>query len=260
MNIPKYVGITGFTSFEQVESMLGVFKANKKAGSKRKLHVGVMMSYKTLNGIPTEFDGAFPPKELIASIFASGEAYNCLHFADYHEHGHPDLARTLVKAIYWCGCINLHAVQLDMVWPDPGEIACGTHMSRQCIQVILQIGPKAFEEIGDDPDKLVERLGDYHGAINGVLLDRSAGRGLGMDAKALLPFARAVRRSLPEFGIGVAGGLGPDTMSLTEPLIREFPGVSVEVQWKPCHSGSSKDPIDCDFAREYLVKSLQLLD
>ncbi len=42
MYIP-YIGITDFMNFEQVQSMLTIFKANLGKGQNRRLHVGVMM-------------------------------------------------------------------------------------------------------------------------------------------------------------------------------------------------------------------------
>jgi hypothetical protein len=60
MRIP-YVGITDFTTFEQVKHMLTVFNKNLEQGQSRRLHVGVMMSYKTLHGMETKWTEAFPP-------------------------------------------------------------------------------------------------------------------------------------------------------------------------------------------------------
>jgi hypothetical protein len=87
MNIQPYVGITDFTNFEQVTKMLEVFRRHKSSGSQRVLHVGVMMSFKTLNDIETKWSQAFPLKDTIADIFRSNDddVYYCLHYADY-EH------------------------------------------------------------------------------------------------------------------------------------------------------------------------------
>ena len=46
-----YVGITDFTNYGQVQHMLEVFQSNLKREQDRRLHIGVMMSRKTLNGI-----------------------------------------------------------------------------------------------------------------------------------------------------------------------------------------------------------------
>lgn len=257
MFIP-YIGITDFTHFQQVLMMQRTFHEYRPKDSKRMLHVGVMMSYKTLHEIPTKWTKAFPSKETVADIFSSDETYNCLHYADY---GYDQkLWGSLVHAIQWGGT-GMRALQLDMVWPDPGQVAHAVHLSRKNIEVILQVGRKAFEEIGDDPRLLVERLRDYRdrATIHRVLLDKSGGEGREMDAEALLPFARAIRENLPELGLVVAGGLGPETMSLVEPIVREFPDVSIDAQGKLRPSGSALDPIDWHMAGTYLFEALKRL-
>ena len=262
MNLPvPYVGITDFLKFKQVEAMLKVLKKHRRLGSKRKLHVGVMMSYKTLHDIPSRWSQVFPPKETIRDIFASGfqsvDVYHCLHYADYdRNHG---LWKSLSRAISYGG-IGIHALQLDMPWPDPAQIASGVHASRKQIEVILQVGKDAIEEAGNDPEMVTQRLEDYEGVIHRVLLDKSMGKGVGMDASALLPFASAIRTRFPNLGLVVAGGLGPETMHLVEPLVEKFPDVSIDAQGRLRASGSALDPIDWDIARRYLTKALAVLD
>lgn len=256
MKIRPYIGITDFTGFSQVEKMLRVFGANKAVDSQRILHVGVMMSYKTLHGMETEWSKAFPPKETIADIFASDDAYNCLHYADYkHDHG---FAEDLCQAIGYGG-IGIRAVQLDMTWPDPGQIAHAIHTSRKNIEVILQVGKKALEQTGPDPDTIVETLRNYTGIIHRVLLDGSMGRGVPMNANILIPVAQAIRHEFPDFGLVVAGGLGPDTIGLIEPIIQKFPDTSIDAQGKLRPSGNALDPIDWKMAETYLVKALEIL-
>lgn len=146
-----------------------------------------------------------------------------------------------------------------MVWPDPGEIAHGVHASRKQIEVILQIGPNALEEVGNDSQRVVERLADYEGVIHRVLLDKSMGKGLGMDAQGLIPYARAIREKFPRLGLVAAGGLGPETMHLVGPLAAAFPDLSVDAQGKLRLSGNSLNPINWTMAEAYLMKALQLL-
>lgn len=255
--LDPYIGITDFTDFSQVEAMLRVFRKHRKSGSQRKLHIGVMMSRKTLNDIDTKWSKAFPPKEAIADIFRSDDVLNCLHYADYdHSTG---FKRDLAQAIRYAGG-GIQAVQLDMVWPDAKEVFSGVHASRRQVEVILQVGGVAIEEADNDPQAVVRKLEDYEGTIHRVLLDKSMGKGLGMDAEGLLPFARAIRERFPELGLGAAGGLGPHTMHLVEPLAREFADLSIDAQGKLRPSGDAlNEPVDWSMAGEYLAKSLELL-
>lgn len=255
MYIP-YVGITDFMNKEQVQKMLKVFNTHKSEEKEIQLHVGVMMSYRTFNGLPTKWENAFPKKEIISDIFFSEDVYNCLHYADYDTHD-DNLAKTLCNVLY-CSGFHTHALQLDMVWPPAEQIANGIHMSRKQIEVILQIGKNAFEEVDNKPEPMVEKLGEYDGIIQRVLLDKSMGKGIGMNALELLPFIEAIQKKFPEMGIGVAGGLGPETMSLAEPLIKKIPNLSIDAQGKLRSSGNSLDPIDWDLAEKYLIKALEI--
>lgn len=257
MDIRPYIGITDFISFEQVTRMLEVFRKHRQVDFKRLLHVGVMMSFKTLNNIETKWLGAFPSKETIADIFRSNDddVYNCLHYADY-DHGTK--STDLARALEYAGPL-VNAIQLDMPWPDPGMVASGVYTSGEQIEVVLQVGKNAIEDADHDPMEVVRRLEAYEGIIHRVLLDKSMGRGLGMDAVGLIPFAQAIKKRFPDLGLVAAGGLGPDSINLVEPLVKEFPDLSIDAQGKLRPSGNALDPIDWVMAGTYLVNALKLL-
>jgi hypothetical protein len=80
-----------------------------------------------------------------------------------------------------------------------------------------------------------------------------------MDAVGLIPFARAINEAFPNLGIAAAGGLGPKSVGLVEPLYQGFPDLSIDAQGKLRPSGDALDPIDWDMAAEYLVQALRLL-
>lgn len=229
--LAPYIGITTFTEVGQVKKALAVFKKNFRPKSKRVLHVGAMMSYKTLHGLPSRWEDVFPKKEMIASLFMRDAClYNCLHYADY-ENASPELWRTLDRAISYGG-IYIDAIQLDMVWPEPAEIANGVHVSRKPLEVILQVGKNAMIKADNNPDEVLRRLEDYEGVIHRVLLDLSMGKGEIMNPEFLLPFARAITKRFPQWGLVVAGGLGPDTMHIAHPILTEFPNASIDAQGK----------------------------
>lgn len=256
MDIAPYIGITDFMTIEQVEKMFCVFRNHRPPGSKRQLHVGVMMSRKTLRGYGSKWAAVWPPKEKIADIFGLEDVYNCLHYADYEYDHHP--CENLLKAIS-CGGIGLDAIQLDMIWPEPADIAGAIHLSRRHPEVILQIGGYSLIAVGNSPTTLVERLADYDGVVDRVLFDQSMGHGRGMEAKELLPFIRAVHLHFPKLGLVVAGGLGPGTVGLVQPIVKEFPDVSIDAQGRLRPSGNSLDPINWEMAGNYIIEALRLL-
>lgn len=262
----RYFGITDFTDFSQVEKMYSVFQAHKGSDSESILHVGVMMSYKTFHGLPTKWADVFPPIEWIPGIFQSDKVYNCLHYADYDDsesdHGLRMYVGLYKMATSMAQC-GWNALQLDIPWPNPVLLEdIRLHMPQE---VILQVGAKALEIVGNDPREVVNRLEQYldRGVIDRILLDKSMGKGLGMNAKELLLYIRAIKDKWPDIEdaqIVVAGGLGPFTMHLVEPILEEFPGVSIDAQGRLRPSGSALDPIDWSLAKAYLVRALELFE
>ena len=254
MSSIPYIGITDFITFDHVQNMVRVFEENLGVGQKRRLHVGVMMSYKTLHNLETKWSVAFPAKEKISDIFSSKETMNCLHYADYDE---IDVTESIIQAISFGGD-GINALQLDMIWPNPKHVFEAIENSQKELEVILQVGKNAIEQANNDPQEIVKRIKDYDGIISHVLLDKSMGRGLGMDALGLIPFVEAIKKEFPNLGIVVAGGLGPDTIDLVKPLSEKFPDISIDAQGKLRPSGNALDPIDWNMAEMYLVKALQL--
>lgn len=243
-----YIGITDFMNADQVRSMLKVLRENEKMYWQRRLGVGVMTSWKVLHDKPTEWADAFPKKGDIADIFVDEkDVYNVLHYADYAGNPLPENLEKLVEI----GGPNLHAIQLDMVWPNAIDVL--RFRSRHPhIGIIIQANTKALHAVDNDPEKLVERLRSYGSSIDYVLLDKSAGKGLGMDARSLLPFIRTIVARLPTLAVAAAGGLGPSTYQLADPIIAEFE-VSLDAQGRLRPSGSALDPVDWQMAASYLA-------
>lgn len=258
MNNP-YIGITGFTNADQVRLMLDTFQRNKRLGSKRKLHVGVMMSFNTLHGLKSRYTESFPKSTAIRDIFPAGsrdEVMNCLHYAD-HRHD-PNLRYPLKNAIGFGGP-NMNALQLDAVWPDPDEILEALNGYDRNIDIILQVGRHAFEKVGNEIPKLLNELACYSETVTHVLLDKSMGKGVPLDADELLPFLRAIRSELPEYQLVVAGGLGPDTLHLLQPIAEEFPDINIDAEGRLRTTGNNVDPIDLSLTGDYLARALELL-
>lgn len=250
----QYIGITDFTDDLQSWAMLDVLLRSTKKD--RMLMVGLMMSRKTLNGLPSKWSTVFPSNQSISKIFiAHHSAYNTLHYADYDG---IDVLRNLKRAAFFGGK-KMDAMQLDMVWPDVVAVRVFRDAYPD-VELVLQVNSVALTQCDDDPKKVLDRLSAYRDAVDYVLLDKSMGRGKGMDASALLPFVRILRERRPDLGIAVAGGLGPETIHLAEPVIREFPEVSIDAQGRLRPSGSALDPIDWDIAEEYILRATEVMD
>ncbi len=79
-----------------------------------------------------------------------------------------------------------------------------------------------------------------------------------MDVNVLLEYAEAVYKHMPKLRVAVAGGLGPVTMSVVEPLVSHFPDLSIDAQGRLRPSGSALDPIDWVLANKYLEEAIKL--
>jgi hypothetical protein len=248
-----YIGMTDVPSADWLARMLTRFMEAGGAEGERQLHAGVMMSFKSLNGLESEWSAVWPKNSEVAGIFVKNPfILNTLHYADYQG---QDVAECLERAVDFGGP-NLDAIQLDMIWPEPAVIR--TFADRHpLLRIILQVGSKALEKVDDDPETLIERLKHY-GEVEDVLLDRSGGKGIRMEAALLEPFIYELRARRPDLGITLAGGLGPETLHLVEPLVRKFPELSIDAQGKLRASGRAQDPIDWPRADEYLRKAIAM--
>lgn len=250
-----YIGICDVPTGEQAEKSAKFFeKLCPPTMSDWKLMIGVMMSFKTMTGVQSKWASVWPKKEEVASIFVEHpRAFNTLHYADYDDNTYLE---HLLEAVRWGGR-NLHALQLDMVWPGSGMIGL-LRETYPDLKIILQINAKALAQMDDKPTLVIKQLARYGRSVDYVLLDKSHGKGVGMDAEGLLPFAMAIAENLPDIGLAVAGGLGPDTMHLVGPIVQEFPSVSIDAQGKLRPSGNAMDPIDWDMANKYLVEAVRM--
>lgn len=252
-----YIGITDFMTCGQVRSMRYELD---RTGCRHLLGVGVMMSYKTLHGIPTKWSDAFPKNESIKDIFVPDSGLlNVLHYADYEG---KTLIGDLVNALTFAG-EHVHAFQLDMIWPDVAmlaalkQIAAGRGIN---LKFILQVNAPALEACENDADSLLWRLAGYRErhCVDYALFDLSSGQGKAMDAHMLAKFVTATYSRFPNLGIAVAGGLGPSSMHLAEPVIQTLPSVSIDAQSRLRPSGNALDPVDWDMAAVYLRRAAAL--
>jgi hypothetical protein len=233
-----------------------VFAGNKLPYSQRKLMVGVMTSYSVLKGLHSEWSNIWLSPNELSTVFVGGKLLlNTIHYADYASGTTQldDLKEITVK----CGR-HLHAIQLDMIWPSPRMVK-EYRAAHPDIKVVLQIPQKAFTLMDESPVAVCRKIQDYGQAVDYVLLDRSMGRGKVIEPSTLESYIKELSSKLPDLGIAIAGRLAPSTLYLIEDLVKENPNLSTDTQSGVRRSGNSKDPVDWDYAEEYLVKSLQIL-
>lgn len=254
-----YIGITDFETPEQVNQMIVVFdEAQEKYPSSilRKLMIGVMISYKTLNNIESRWSDIWVKKELIKFLFVKHTSvYNALHYADYE--GDTNLKHLLRATEY--GGENIQSLQLDMIWPSV-EMLAEFKKERPAIELILQVGKPAFKKINDDPAWLVRKLKEYEGIIEFVLLDKSMGQGKAMNADELLIYFKAIVSSGLNMGLAGAGGLGPKTVRIAQPLFDYHKSMSVDAQTGLKTNHNLEEPTNWSMATNYLIELFKMLE
>lgn len=267
----NYAGVCDVISPEQARSMADELRRCRKYPD-RKVMIGVMTGHFTLR--PDEEDpgnqrGVFPSREEIPLGFIDDpDVLNTIHFADLYR---PRAVQTIfddLELVTQYGGENLHAIQLDVTWPNPEEIQRFKDRHPD-LALILQLGTFSFKEADDDYQKVVNMLRKYGDSIDYALLDMSMGKGKGMDSEGLLPLLRLIRKELPGLGLAVAGGLGPESMHLLEPIASEFPDISIDAQGrlKPANApvdtlGHMISTVSADLGRanDYIRRSCAILD
>ena len=247
-----YIGITGFMYPTEVDCAISCFPGV----SPRQLMVGVLASWKSLRGIPlkTKWQKQFPSPDAIADLFFDdAKVLNLIHYST-KEGEESSLLQDMLK-IHELAGPNFHGFQLNIPWPeirllDEYRTAMGHNF-----RIVLQVGQKAMEVAGNTPKGLVEMLNHYVGIVDGILLDPSGGYGKPFDTERARELLSTVKDKSWDIGLGVAGGLGPDSLGLVEPLLAEFPDLSIDAQRK---LRDSENNLDLNAVKAYLGKALQM--
>lgn len=220
------------------------------------LHVGVMMNRKTLLGLPTTKSVVWPRNTEIAEIFtAHPRAFNVLHYADCNGAG---IAPPLAAALCFAGP-HVHAIQLDMIWPDIPSLVRFRARYPFLGGVILQIGLPALKARGGDWREVCRAVSDYGAAIDGILIDMSMGLGVLLDPAVTEERVAIAKEMLPELRIAIAGGLGSETIGAIEPILAKHSGISIDAAGRLRPSGNSmKEKLSLPMAHAY-VRSAAML-
>ena len=219
----RYIGVTGFTSPEEVAVALRVFDHYRDESLAPRLMIGVLASNKTLRGERTRYPHRYPEIEHIPSIFPrSDRAVGLVHYAT----DDPDtIDEQLEELMRHCGdgCTGF---QLNMAWPKP-ELLSSIPLD---MHVVLQIGSRALEMAGNDPDEVARRVAEYGslarkgpmyiGPVTDVLIDASGGRGVPIDLTMADAYVGALTQHREWLRVGVAGGL--DHATLVSNAFRQF--------------------------------------
>ncbi len=248
-----YIGITGFTSPEEVAAVL----ASLPDAPKRLLMCGVLLSNALLAGESSDAPNRCPPTDAIAGIFADDP--RCLNLVHYRPQPGANLADALARASE-VGGPNCHGVQINATrgapWPDPSALV-EYRLRSQPQRIVLQAGREAMASVNGNADALASRCAEYAGMVTDVLVDASEGLGRPLDAAASARYLAALADAAPELGLVVAGGLCADNIDeLLSPLLPQWGHVSIDAEGR---LRDGEDVLDVGAARAYVEGAMGLL-
>ena len=251
----SYIGVTGFTHIAQVERALEI--ADEHFPSNRKLMVGVLISGKSLNGIPTKYPRQYLPVATLPVLFTSHpRAYNIVHF----NTDSTDILSEFMRIEGAMDDVPMHGIQLNLSFPENHVIALQKrHYQHPSYDFILQtndLGASLKKEDIEVPDDFAKWLGLWSGVCSHTLFDLSCGRGVSFDPKSVLPYLRATHAVLPSVSHGVAGGLKPGNLEeKLSVLLSEFPTLSWDTQ---AGVRNEHDSLDMSKVEDFLIESGEL--
>lgn len=206
----SYIGVTGFMSRTEVEEARSIIPQE----ADHRLMAGYLMSSKTLAGQQNKWPGRYPKKEAIPGLLVDDE--RVLNLIHYSTDNPGTLCSQLIEITELAGP-NLDGFQLNMIWPRISELEDyrATYPDKF---IVLQIGRRAMAQV-----RLLDfelSVGAYLNVIDAILIDASGGKGESLNVAMVADYLWEVIRL--DIGIGAAGGLGPRTLNLIEPLIQQF--------------------------------------
>ena len=247
-----YIGITGFTSADEVAAVLAAVPASPSC----LLMCGVLLSNALLSGEPSDAPNRCPPPDAIAGIFSDDP--RCLNLIHHRPRPGANVADVLAKASE-VGGANCHGVQINATrgapWPDPDALA---EYRARCDprRIVFQAGREAMASVDGDRFRLAQRCAEYSGIVTDVLVDASEGLGIPLDAARSEHYLDAIASTAPDFGLVVAGGLSADNISdLLSPLLPRWAGVSIDAEGR---LRDADDRLDVAAATDYLRAARQL--
>ncbi len=250
MKNTPYFGVTDFASHAQVVQALACIPSKLE----RRLHVGVMASYKTVTRIKTKtgWENIWPRGEALRSIFQPHpRVFNVLHYADFDS---PSLTTVdhLTKICKEAGP-HLHGLQLDMIWPSYGLLS--EFRSRfPGVELIVQISRIAIDMYKGDMKQIEKHVRKYRSlGVDYFLLDMSMGGGIPLDPVRTKSMIEDLVDITPLRSFVVAGGIGPETyFDLLRPILKWSNVISCDAQGKMRKSCLATDPIEMDRVCAYL--------
>lgn len=254
-----YVGIAGFTDPHEVRSIAADLYTMSPYGKPdvggRRLAVGVLASWKTLNGQPAGNPERYPPIERVRMLldaavepirhYSEGLGQKegdgatldikdrCLRLIHYNSR-EPGLVAQVERLCEIAGP-NLDGFQFNIAWPKEDEIRM-IAADRPTLRIVLQVNREMFSNVARNPQLLVNEIGaKYATSITDILFDMSGGTGAAIDMKETETVLAALYEAFGGaakggIGVGVAGGLDHKNVYGLKPFLDRWPDLSIDAE------------------------------
>lgn len=255
-----YVGVTDLRDLAEVEAVISFLPALPP----RPLMIGVLANNKTLAGLPNKHPKRFPKIETIADIFknVSWAQLEDVEAIIHYRTDEPDSLFAQLDQLVELGDVNLDGFQLNSPWPPIEELERfkDKYWEKE-FRLILRVGDQIRQE---SPNIIASRVGEYVGLITDVVIETGLITDQAFDPDRPRQYLDAIVAELqnkegrrwPFTGIGVTGGLGPSTVHLIEPLLKEFPRLSFDAYEQ---LRDKKDNFDLVLVKNYFEKAFRLV-
>lgn len=239
----NYIGITGFMNRNEVNDIMSVWE---EIG--RLFMIGVLVSWKTLNGETANNPRRYPNLSKVKDIFIKDS--RVLNLVHYNTRQKDTLRDQLCKIIDHTDGL-CQGFQLNMVFPPVDQLR-KFKTEFPDLEIVFQVNRGVFKKTKFSPQKLVELLEyDYGDMVDHVLLDASGGRGTIININEIKRYIEPLNR----YKVGIAGGLSPETVDNIKPLVGGFSRISIDAE-----SGvrDKNDDLDTKRAKKYIQRSLDI--
>lgn len=263
MNEKPYIGITGFTSADDIRKTVGGFLANSISMDTRYIPMlGYLVSYKTLNHTPTD-NLRYPLIDDIPDLLRAAEK-KALAMIHYNSKELDTLADQIyeiftLEDIYENDLCS--ALQLNILWPPVCEIEKIRDLFPG-MKIVLQLSEKTIK--GKTPKDICDHVADYSGMISYVLIDPSAGQGIEFDLRRSVSIHNMLKDKHPKLTIGFAGGFSDkNAKELIDALAFEVSDFCIDVESGVRDKKSEKygdDIFNVEKALAYIGKSSKALE
>jgi hypothetical protein len=255
MRPTPYIGISGIMDREEI------IKIECQLPSERRpIAFGVLISAKTIRGIPNKYPNRYPRPDQLRLIF---EPWNKLDMVVLHYSADNDvtLCEDIGLAIQAIGRAP-DGIQINMGnkrdggSPNPNKVAAIASMYPR-MRIVLQVAPNQFNSRAT----MWRHVREYAFSITDVLFDGSCGNGVDYFTKPLnVDATRAdlleLRSSFPHLGLGIAGGFSSYTLPAVAGLLQDIPDLSVDAEGK---LRDENDHLDVKAAVEYATMANRLM-